>query len=115
MFIFMAYFAALPGGYISDSFLGMIQFAIILTLPIVMTYIALTGWVTLGKYKTIISLGMVYVLGSALLAVFAFPVIAYAFSSEDQENYTVGRWGNGLALFLVALGTGGKTPNYIHI
>eukprot|EP01113_Clastostelium_recurvatum_P023468 TRINITY_DN2801_c0_g1_i4.p1 TRINITY_DN2801_c0_g1~~TRINITY_DN2801_c0_g1_i4.p1 ORF type:complete len:543 (+),score=109.88 TRINITY_DN2801_c0_g1_i4:222-1631(+) len=73
-----AYSSSLLGGYLSDSILG--------------------------KYKTILYVSLIYVLGSTVLAVTAIPGVT---TVGDQETHW---WGVAVGLGLVALGTGGIKP-----
>ncbi|TPX61126.1 hypothetical protein SpCBS45565_g07321 [Spizellomyces sp. 'palustris'] len=73
----VTYFFPLVGAAISDSFLD--------------------------KYKTIVSLSTVYLLGVSLLAIFSKPGVI-------GTPPTVPEWGPLLGLFLIAFGTGGIKP-----
>ncbi|KAJ3109985.1 hypothetical protein HDU96_007000 [Phlyctochytrium bullatum] len=57
----------------------------------------------LNKYNTIISLSTVYALGVTLLAVFAKPGVL---GTPPQ----IARWGPLMAIFMIAIGTGGIKP-----
>ena len=70
-FVMVAYAMTLFGGWLSDS--------------------------VLGKFLTVVSLSLVYVVGSITLSVTAIPEIA-------------GPWGTAIALLLIAVGTGGIKP-----
>lgn len=57
----------------------------------------------LGKFKTIISLSLVYCLGSVLLSVTSIEGLVGYIPGTDQPN----AWGVIISLFLIAVGTGG--------
>lgn len=83
LFIFVAYTTPVIGGYISGN----------------STFFTLD--VFLGKYWTIFSLSLIYLVGQSLIAITAIPGV-----TGNPPHW----WGCILGLFLVAIGTGGIKP-----